>query len=81
MIKELFLQAIQYPEPVAAGSQEKQRIPYTSINDFFLEEASREVQTLRYGRNIFRFWMAGIRPINFVVELNDVREIVGFVAD
>lgn len=81
MIKDLFLKAIQYPEPLAAGSNEKQRNPYKDIRDFFLEEATRQPQTLRYGPHIFTFWMAGIRPINFVVELEGVREIVGFVAD
>lgn len=81
MIKELFLQAIEYPEPVSAGSNEPQRKVYHDIETFFLKEGSREVKSLRYGPHIFTFWMAGIRPINFVVELNNVQEIVGFVAD
>ncbi len=81
IIKQLFLQAIQSPEPVAAGATEKQRKAYQSIDKFFCQEATREQQSLRYGTKIFTFWMAGIRPINFVVEYNGVREIVGFLAD
>ncbi len=80
-IRALFLKAVQYPEPVAAGSREMTRKSYRTIEDFFQHEASREVRTLRYGSRTFRFWLAGIRPINFVVEYDGKEEIVGFVAD
>lgn len=80
-MKELFLRAIQNPEPLAAGSTEKQRKAYSTIEEFFLHESSRQPQTLRYGEHVFTFWTAGIRPMNFVVEYNGIREIMGFVAD
>jgi hypothetical protein len=81
MIRQLFLQAIQHPEPLAAGALGKQRKAYKSIDEFFMKEASREQQTLRYGDKVFTFWLAGIRPINFVVEYNGERVSVGLVAD
>ncbi len=84
-IKALFLQAIQYPEPIPAGSLQKQRKPYTSIEEFFHYEGSRERQTITYGNTRFFFWMTGIRPINLVVAIEEngveKREIVGFFAD
>lgn len=74
-IKDAFLEAIKNPLNTKTKS-------YTSIEDFFEDNGKREKKTLTSKDGvIFTYWVSGVRPVNYVVEKDGKKEIVGFVAD
>ena len=77
-IKDAFLKAIKEVK----NSKGK---PYTDIYQFFHDKAERypehPKESLEYDGKTYYYYMNGIRPINFIVEVGDKKEVVGFVAD